>query len=163
MFCTFGSGYSDLVRQLDLGGNVKLERSPSWEGVEEQDHSQGYFHHRSPQGSKNQEHHQEQGWVRRDHTEWELFGAPIRCLLAQAELPQSRWLGGCHITLPVPGDFHSAGGDSPQPHTASEQTQEELAADTGSEHHLQLSRNPKPFTLSPLQGWTPPTTALSHT
>lgn len=77
-------------------------------------------------------------------TEWELFGVPIRCLLAQAELPQSRWLGGRHITLPVPGDFHSAGGDSPQPHTASEQTQEELAGDTGSGHHLQLSRNPNP-------------------
>lgn len=37
----------------------------------------------------------------------------------------------------MPGDFHSAGGDSPEPHTASEQSQEELAGDTGSEHHLQ--------------------------
>lgn len=58
----------------------------------------------------------------------------------QRLLPQSRWFEGRHITLPVPGDFHSAGGDIPQPHTASEQTEEELAGDTGSEHHLQPPR-----------------------
>lgn len=99
--------------------------------------TRGYFHHRSSQGSKKQEQHQERGWVKWDDTEWELSGVPIRCLLAQAELPQSRWLEGHHTTPPVPGDFHSAGGDSPEPHTASEQAQEELAQGTGSEHHLQ--------------------------
>ena len=57
-----------------------------------------------------------------DHTEQELFGAPIHCLLAEAELPQSRWLEGRHIALLLPGDFHSAGGDSPQPHATPEQT-----------------------------------------
>lgn len=116
---------------------MELEWRSSREGVEEEDHNQGYFHHRSSQGSKNQEHQQEQGWMEWDHREWELFGVPIRRLLAEAELPQSRWLEGRHITLPVPGDFHSAGGDIPQPHTTSEQTEEELAGDAGSEHHLQ--------------------------
>lgn len=56
-----------------------------------------------------------------DHTEQELFGAPtIHCLLAEAELPQSRWFEGCHITILLPGDFHSAGGNSLQPHATPE-------------------------------------------
>lgn len=48
-----------------------------------------------------------------DQTEQELFGAAIHSLLAEVELPQSRWLEGCHIALLLPGDFHSGGGDSP--------------------------------------------------
>lgn len=128
--------------------------------------TRGYFHHRSSQGSTNQEHQEEQGWVKWDQREWELFGVPIRCLLAEAELPQSRWLEGRHTTPPVPGDFQSAAGDSPQPHTASEQAQEELAglrASPPASWGFLLSRNPISFTLSPPQGWTPPTTVLSHT
>lgn len=59
--------------------------------------------------------------MKRDHTEQELFGAPtMHCLLAEAELPQSRWFGGRHITLLLPGDFHSAGGNSLQPHATPE-------------------------------------------
>lgn len=45
------------------------------------------------------------------------------------------------------GTSTRAGGDSPQPHTVSEQTQEELAGDTASEHHLQ----PPSLGLSALQ------------
>lgn len=52
-----------------------------------------------------------------DHRKQEIFGAPIHCLLAETELPQSRWLEGSHITLPLPGDFHSAGEGTVATHT----------------------------------------------
>lgn len=71
-----------------------------------------------------------------NHTEQEVFGAPIHCLPAEVKLPQSRWLEGRHIAL-LPGDFHGAGADSQQPHAIPEQTHQGTA---GRAHGLKASR-----------------------